>query len=185
VEGGYSWGLDAFGALADPDGLPAESPRAQFRRFNYTANYALPFRVADHDVSFGSSFSGQRAQTPLYGSEQVLVGGLYSVRGFDDTSLSGDNGFVWRNELAVRQPLNWGASFQGVLRPFVALDYGRTSMRERAAGAPEGALSGATLGFSLGTGSLVLELFNSRPLHVPSFMTREGSQTYFRFSMSL
>jgi hemolysin activation/secretion protein len=185
MEGGYSWGLDAFGALADPDGLAPESPRAQFRRFNYNASYALPFRMAGRDASFGSSISGQRAQTALYGSEQLLVGGLYSVRGFEDTSLSGDNGYVWRNELAIRQPLNWGASFQGVLRPFVALDYGRTSMRERTTGTPQGALSGATVGFSLGTGSVVLELFNSRAVHVPSFMTREGSQTYFRFSMSL
>jgi hemolysin activation/secretion protein len=185
LEGGYSWGLDAFGALEDPEGLSAESPRAQFRRLNYSASYSLPFRLAGLDATFGSSLTGQRAQTPLYGSEQMLVGGIYSVRGFDETSLSGDHGYFWRNELAVRKPASFGPVFQGVLRPFVALDFGRTSMREAGSEAPEGALSGATFGLAFGTGSLALEIFNSRPLHVPSFMTREGSQTYFRFSMSL
>jgi len=185
LESGYSWGLSAFGALKDADGLASDAPRAQFRRLNYSASYSLPFRAAGLDASFGSTLFGQRAQTPLYGSEQVLAGGIYSVRGFDETSLSGDSGFVWRNELAVRQRLNWGTAFQGVLRPFLALDYGRTRMREDGTGTPEGAVSGATVGLSLSSGSMSVELFNSRPVHVPSFMTRESSQTYFRFSTSL
>ncbi|MEP7244261.1 MAG: ShlB/FhaC/HecB family hemolysin secretion/activation protein [Gammaproteobacteria bacterium] len=185
LESGYSWGLKAFGALDDADGLAPDAPRAQFRRLNYSASYSLPFRAAGLDASFGSTLSGQRAQTALYGSEQVLAGGIYSVRGFDQTSLTGDNGFVWRNELAVRQRLNWGTAFQGVLRPYLALDYGRTRMREGGTGTPEGAVSGAAAGLSLSSGSTTVELFNSRPVHVPSFMTRESSQTYFRFSMSL
>ncbi len=185
LEGGYSRGLHAMGALNDPDLLAAEAPRAQFRRFNYNASYSLPFRAVGLNASFSSSVFGQRAQTALYGSEQILVGGIYSVRGFDNTSLAGDNGFVWRNELAVRQPLSFGPFLQAVVRPYIGLDYGRTRMREDNTGTPEGALSGGTLGFSLSTGSVTVELFNSRPIHVPSFMTREGSQTYFRFSMSL
>ena len=52
-------------------------------------------------------------------------------------------------------------------------------------GVPEGALSGATVGLGFNTRALSLEVFNSRPVHVPSFMERESSQTYFRFSLSL
>lgn len=185
LEGGYSWGLDAMGALDDADGLAADVPRAQFRRWNYSASYSLPFRAAGLDATFGSSVFGQRARTALYGSEQILVGGIYSVRGFDNTSLAGDDGFVWRNELAVRQVVSWGGSFRAVLRPFLAVDYGRTRMREDFTGTPEGALAGGTFGLSASSGSLAVEIFNSRPLHAPSFMRREDSQTYFRFSMSL
>jgi len=185
LEGGYSLGLDAMGAMDDARDLPASAPRAQFRRYNYNASYAVPFRPVGLDASFTSSFNGQRAQTALYGSEQILVGGLYSVRGFDRTSLSGDDGFVWRNELSVRFPLNFGASTRSVVRPYLGVDYGRTSMREPGTGTPEGALSGGTLGVAFNSGAVGFELFNSRPLHMPSFMTREGSQTYFRFSMSL
>jgi hemolysin activation/secretion protein len=185
VEGGYSRGFDALGAMNDASDLPASAPRAQFGRYNYNASYALPFRAAGLDASFTSSFGGQRAKTALYGSEQILVGGIYSVRGFDHNSLSGDNGFVWRNELSVRFPLSPGASLQSFVRPYLGIDYGRTSMRERETGTPEGALSGATLGLAVSSGSFGFEVFNSRPMHVPSYMTREGSQTYFRFSMSL
>jgi hemolysin activation/secretion protein len=174
-----------MGALDDADGLAPDSPRAQFRRYNYSASYMVPFRPAGLDASFSSSFFGQRALTALYGSEQMLVGGIYSVRGFDQTSLSGDNGFIWRNELSLRFPLNAGASLRSWVRPYLGFDYGRTRMREDNTGAPEGALSGATLGVAVSSGPVGFELFNSRPMHVPSFLKREGSQTYFRFSMSL
>jgi hemolysin activation/secretion protein len=184
IEGGYSRGLDALGALNDADGLPGYAPRAQFRRYNYSASYALPFRAGWANGSFTSAIFGQHALTALYGSEQMLVGGIYSVRGFDETSLTGDNGLVWRNELSFRFGLP-GLSQQTVLRPYLGFDWGRTRMREELTGTPEGALSGGTLGLVMNSGSFALELFNSRPVHVPSGMRREGSQTYFRFSMSL
>ena len=66
----------------------------------------------------------------MYGSEQMLVGGIYSVRGYDKNSLAGDNGIVVRNELAVRVPINAGGNFQCSIRPYLGLDWGRTRMRE-------------------------------------------------------
>ncbi len=184
-DGGYSRGLQAMGALHDADGLGADAPRAQFRRYNYSASYAVPFRAGNLDASFSTSLIGQHALTALYGSEQMLVGGIYSVRGYNRNSLAGDNGLFVRNELAFRVPVNAGGNFQSSLRPYLGLDWGRTRMREDDTGTPEGALSGATLGLALNSNAMAFEVFTSRPLHVPSSMTREGNQTYFRFSMSL
>jgi hemolysin activation/secretion protein len=184
-EGGYSRGLKAMGSLHDAEGLAPDAPRAQFRRYNYLASYALPFRAGPLDASFATSLIGQHALTALYGSEQMLVGGIYSVRGYNRNSLAGDNGVIVRNELAVRFPIYAGGNFQSSLRPYLGLDWGRTRMREDDTGTPEGALSGATLGVALTSNAVAVEVFTSRPLHVPSYMTREGNQTYFRFSMSL
>ncbi len=184
LEGGYSRGLSVMGALEDADGLTSDAPRAQFRRYNYSANYSLPFQVASLNASFSSSFNGQYARTPLFGSEQMYVGGIYSVRGFENTSLAGDHGFVWRNELSVRQPLNAGGVTRFTVRPYLGFDYGRTRMLNDGTGAPEGSLAGATAGLVLSTQTVALEVTNSRPVHVPSYMTREGSQTYFRFNLS-
>ena len=184
-EGGYSRGVKAMGSMHDAAGLAPDAPRAQFRRYNYSASYALPFRAGNLDASFSSSIVGQHALTALYGSEQILVGGIYSVRGYDKSSLAGDNGIVVRNELAVRFPINAGGNFRSSIRPYLGLDWGRTRMREGGTGTPEGALSGATLGVALSSNAMAFEIFTSHPLHLPSYMTREGSQTYFRFSMSL
>ena len=184
LEGGYSRGLTILGALDDADGLTSDAPRAQFRRYNYSANYSLPFRAAGLNASFSSSFNGQHARTPLFGSEQMYVGGIYSVRGFENTSLAGDHGFVWRNELSVRQPVNAGGATRFMLRPYLGFDYGRTRMLMSTSGAPEGSLAGATAGLALSTETVSVEVTNSRPVHVPSYMTREGSQTYFRFNLS-
>jgi hemolysin activation/secretion protein len=185
VEAGYSRGIDMFGALSDADDLASDVPRAQFRRYNYSASYSVPFRAAGMDVAFSSALNGQHARTALFGTEQIYAGGLYSVRGFENASLAGDHGLVWRNEFSMRQPLNAGGAVRATLRPFIAVDYGRTWMLENNTGVPEGALSGATVGLGFSTRALSLEVFNSRPLHVPSFMERESSQTYFRFSLSL
>jgi hemolysin activation/secretion protein len=185
IEGGYSRGLKALGSLHDAEGLTADAPRAQFRRYNYSASYALPFRAGRLDASFSSSISGQHALNALYGSEQVLVGGIYSVRGFDNTSLSGDSGLVWRNELSMRVPLNVGSSFRSSIRPYLGVDWGRTRMRDDTTGTPEGAISGATVGLAFGSDNVAFDVFNSHPLRVTKQMSREGSQTYFRFSMSL
>jgi hemolysin activation/secretion protein len=182
LDAGVSRGLPIFGAPEDPDGLASDAPRAQFRKFNFAAGYSLPFRVVNRDASFASSLIAQHARTPLYGSEQMLVGGLYSVRGFQDAGINGDHGFFLRNELAVRQPLAWAGA---TLRPFVAVDWGRARMLDDANELPEGALSGFAGGVSLGNEHFMLELFTTKPWHVPAFMQREDSQTYFRFSTTL
>jgi hemolysin activation/secretion protein len=185
LEGGYSRGLKAMGSLHDAEGLGPDAPRAQFRRYNYSASYMVPFRAGSLDASFSSSVLGQHALTALYGSEQLLVGGIYSVRGYDKNSLAGDNGIVVRNELAVRFPINAGGNLRGSVRPYLGVDWGRTRMREDDTGTPEGALSGATLGVALSSEAMAVEIFTSHALHLPSYMKREGNQTYFRFSMSL
>ncbi len=40
--------------------------------------------------------------THCIGSQRLSIGGLYSVRGFKDTSISGDQGYYWRNEITHR-----------------------------------------------------------------------------------
>ena len=61
-----------------------------------------------------SRMTGQRSEDVLYGPQRISIGGLSSVRGFKEQSLSGDSGGYWRNQLRWRRPVTWEA-----LRPFV------------------------------------------------------------------
>lgn len=46
-------------------------------------------------------FNGQYANTTLYSSNQIAIGGEGTIRAFRDTSLSGDRGFVIKNEIST------------------------------------------------------------------------------------
>jgi hemolysin activation/secretion protein len=178
----YERGLSAFGALRDPGGLPDDAPRAQFGKLRYQLGYFHPFSVAGVDAEFSTHISGQRAQNTLYGSEQILIGGIYSVRGFSVNSLSGDHGWYSRNEIALRPVLPLAGQALP-LRLYAGVDVGAVS--NRAADAPGGRLTGAVLGISGGWNRLTFDVFHARPLSQPDFLPHEGGQTWLRLNITI
>ncbi len=179
---GYSQGLRLAGALDDPNGLPNDAPRAQFKKYRYTFYYSKPFQLAGSRFTFSSSFMGQHAVTTLYGSEQIGIGGNSSVRGFVNNTLSGDSGYYIRNELSVHPTLSIG-NHSLPMRVFAGLDTG--AVRSRAAGVPEGRLTGMAIGVSAAFKGGTVEIFTGRPLHAPEFFRLESPQTWIRLSYSL
>ena len=51
------------------------------------------------DLTWRSKLRYKFADDLLIGSEQIGLGGYYSIRGFDERELNGDVGLVWNNEL--------------------------------------------------------------------------------------
>lgn len=179
---GWSQGLKAAGALHDMAGLPDFAPRAQFRKIKYGASYFVPFRAAGRDWAFNSSLTGQQAKTTLYGSEQISIGSMYSVRGFVKGSLSGDTGYYLRNDLSTRSVFTPAGQVLPV-RWYAGLDMG--SVRNRAAGVPQGALVGAALGASVSWKGANWDISTTCPLATPQGMDKEGCQTWFRLGVSI
>lgn len=174
-------GLKWAGAERDPGGLPSDAPRAQSRKLVLDLSHARDIAVGDVVLNWTSQLSAQRAWTTLYGSQQILIGSLGSVRGFSRQSLSGDHGVFWRNELA------WPMQFDAGLTPlsvrwYVGLDAGH--VQSRASGAPAGDLGGVTLGVSVQAGRAWLDVFGSQGVWRPSSMTREPAQVWARLSLS-
>jgi hemolysin activation/secretion protein len=178
----YSRGLAAFGAMHDAGNLPTDEPHAESQKITADLHFRLPFDLLGRQLSYEAEVFDQYASTPLYGSEQLLIGGIYSVRGFANNSLSGDNGYYWRNDLSLQQPLELGGQHFSA-RLFVALDTGWVSCLTP--GLPGGRLTGTAAGGSLQWRALSWELFRATALTEPSYMTREPAQTWFRVSASL
>lgn len=178
---GYARGLNAMGALHDMNNLPDWAARAQFGKFKAGFNYTRPFRMLGKDASFTSQMTGQHTGTTLYGSEQIAIGGLYSVRGFVRNTLSGDNGYYWRNELSVRQPVSIGSEMIPT-RFYAGYDTGE--VRNITANISQGHLAGMVVGLSANWHGATWDFFNTRPLTLANNMTRESSQTWFRLSYS-
>jgi hypothetical protein len=77
---GLAKGLKQGGALHDPANLPALAPRAQFEKLKFGVSYSLPFQLSGKDFAFSTQVTAQHGIDTLYGSEQILIGGIYSVR---------------------------------------------------------------------------------------------------------
>ncbi|MNJ59611.1 hemolysin secretion/activation protein ShlB/FhaC/HecB [compost metagenome] len=93
-------------------------PVARYHKYSLTLSYLHPFQLWDESFSFDSLATGQKSEDVLFSSQRISVGGLSSVRGFKEQSLSGDSGGYWRNQLRWRRPVN-----VDVLRPWLG-EYG-------------------------------------------------------------
>lgn len=180
---GLSQGLDFAGALKDASDLPNSAARAQFTTFKYGYNYRAPLKIAGAEWIFSSQLIGQYAADVLYGSEQISIGGIYSVRGFVRNSLAGDHGYYVRNELALNQKLPIAGQSLST-RWFVGIDQGEVHNRAVGAGT-NGKLVGMAYGVSLQFKGGQVELFGSRPLSLPNHFTKDSPQFFARLSYTL
>jgi len=178
---GYARGLSALSALVDLNNLPDFAPRAQFQKTKFGVNYTYPINLFGKDASFTSQLTAQYSTMTLYGSEQISIGGLYSVRGFVKNSLSGDKGYFFRNEFSVRQPINFANSIIPV-RFYIGYDTGEVSNISE--NIPEGRLAGATVGFSANFQGVTWDFFITRPITFDSSFSREPSQAWARLAYS-
>ena len=118
-------GIPALGAESDSN-LPNEAPRAKFTKLTgwVSLNYEpSPFKIP---LRYSITAKGQFCEDVLYGSEQISIGGLYTVRGYFNEGYSGDRGAYIRNEIIfpIIAPASLRPAIVSILEPFVAFDWG-------------------------------------------------------------
>jgi hemolysin activation/secretion protein len=178
---GYSRGLRLLNALVDSADIVSSTPHAQFDKYTLNAGYARPFSYDKQNFSFSSQFSGQYAPDALYGSQQISVGGQYTVRGFQDEALANDDGYFLRNDLTWLKT----ASIKGHtinFRPLVALDVG--SVGSVHPGTPHGTLVGAAVGTDLASGPFDFNILGGHPVVRPSSVPDPGLNILSRLSVT-
>ena len=68
--------------------------------FTAGIDFTYPFTIGNQPFRFNTSWNGQWNGTPLTQQDKFSIGGRYTVQGFDgELSLSGEKGWLWRNEL--------------------------------------------------------------------------------------
>ena len=118
----YQRGTGAFNAITPPEALFNEgSARAGIIKTNI--DMSRPLSVADQALNYRATFRGQYATEALVPNERLIIGGRYTVRGFDgDRSLSGDHGAILRQELSAYIGDRPHALYAGVDAGYVKLD---------------------------------------------------------------
>lgn len=126
IKNGVAW----FGGKSDPADIQEDEAHAENHTANLFALYQHYFLSASKwPFSLQSAFTGQYSRVALYGENQIVVGGEYSVRGFKKDILSGDSGWTWRNDLYLPVGVwSHGLHRQAWLKPLrfkLFVDYGR------------------------------------------------------------
>jgi hemolysin activation/secretion protein len=173
---GYSRGLKLFNALEDAADLPAEMPKAQFEKLTYGLSYFKPFQALGQNFSFSSNFAGQYALDTLYGSEQYSIGSLYSVRGFNQSSLSGDSGYSFKNDLNLNKVYSL-SNGPLIARHYIGFDYGKVDNKENSS--QVGELAGVSAGTAFNFKNVALELIVTQPVLKPNFMKKPDTDFFF------
>ncbi len=115
-----SRGLPWFGANSDSGQLPSAWPHAQFTK--YEAHGGLIFQPASGIGQYIGQIDAQISRVGLYSTEQFRLGGMSTVRGYDEGLFSGDKGFLLRNEWQAAPWAIKAADAQAA--PLLFADYG-------------------------------------------------------------
>lgn len=161
----YERGLTWFGALDDRD-TPKSEPEAQFDKFSASVSLQRPFKIGDLQFIYSGLISGQYSDDELFGSEQISHGGYYSIRGFRESVIFGNNGLFGRNELELYLPAIPDADQReifGQFSLFGALDVGRIYGQEDF-GITTETISGWSAGVRSAYGKVDFELAVSKAL---------------------
>jgi len=117
---------------------------------------------------------GQYSNNNLFGTEEISVSGIYSVRGFNKTGLSGNKGFYLRNELSQRYDIK-----DFIVIPYIGFDYGYIDKNKYSV---DGAISGAAIGNRIYFKNINLEILYNRPIKDTEY-TQDKSSSFFGFSL--
>jgi hemolysin activation/secretion protein len=122
VEGAlaYKRGTGDFDSIRAPEEATGEGT-SRFGLLAADASVSWPFQWGKQALRYNGALRVQDNTTPLTPQDRFSIGGRYSVRGFDgSSSLSGERGYLLRNELSV----GLGGSGQEI---YIGLDHGEVS----------------------------------------------------------
>lgn len=125
-DAGIAEGLPWLEADHDARGIGRDDAHSQFTKLDATASLTVPLpKVGRVALAYRGTLSGQFTNVALYGSEQLYLGGMDTVRGFRSGEIAGDRGLYSRNEVAW---LNFPAWHDGRVEPYVFCDAGKASL---------------------------------------------------------
>ena len=159
-------------------------PVARYNKYTLTASYLQPFQLAGERFSFDSLFNAQRSEDVLYSPQRFSLGGLYSIRGYKDQSLTGDSGYYWRNQLRWSRPVTWHW-LQPLLQQYSLLAaYDLGAIRgDKYNHESSGRMASHAIELSAQGEHLALSITSAHTLSRPDALERKERPVYFRIDV--
>ncbi|WP_299735093.1 ShlB/FhaC/HecB family hemolysin secretion/activation protein [uncultured Endozoicomonas sp.] len=180
----FSRGLSLFGAEEAIHNLPFNFPVNLFSKIEGTISYIQSLDFMLQGLTLSSSINGQYAFDNLPSSQRISIGSRYSVRGYVENSLSGDNGSYIRNELILNNPFE--IKWQDInTRINAGYDIGWVENRYDLNNSLDGWLSGGSLGLTVLWRKLAATFSYDFPLNQPSILPEESGQFWWRLNLDI
>ncbi len=96
---GVKQGVKALGSMSNFPTQQKNPPNFFYTLPTFDLYLNIPFMLSNQRMRFSSLIKTQFSRTQLYASEKMGLGGMYSIRGFENNALSGDFGILNRNDL--------------------------------------------------------------------------------------
>lgn len=167
-------GLSEVDNLPGGTNTPNENPQSEYLRYKLSADLAKPFTWKDQNLRWTSKLVAQHSSEPLYGSQQLVVGGAGSVRGSKFVSIVGDSGQYLQNTLTLYKAHNIN-SVDIKADYFAGYDTGRVTSRRT--GVYEGNQSALVFGANWVFAPWRISLTHGQPLDISGELTRGDSFT--------
>lgn len=179
----YFQGKDWFGARDDGySSLESDyetDAKLEFKK--YTLGSTLIYYFSDNTYQLNSTFHLQYSKNYLYNNDQISIGSDYTVRGYGDSSLVGNNGFYLHNDLIKSFEIGLDDTFLKTISPYIGFDYGKIRCQKDNSETC-GTLYGAAIGVKTAADTLSTNFMWSRGLKKLS--SSYEKDTYFRFDIT-
>jgi len=180
---GYQKGIGALDAQNNKHPKGSE-PVARYKKYSLTASYLQPFKLYQENFSFDSLIYYQKSEDVLFSPQRISLGGISSVRGFKDQSLSGDSGGYFRNQLRWTKSIHtsW---LQPIIQQYgLTLAYDQGVIRKnKTNGNYHGKLSGNAIELNLRGTYFTAFLSAAHSLKRPQVLEEHERPIYFRVEM--
>jgi hemolysin activation/secretion protein len=177
LRGGINW-TSSFDAGDATQKLSTAEVDYQFNKYDLDLSIYGGFSAFKQNFQYNSSIHYFYSPTSIVASEALSIGGQYSVRGFDQESITGYKGGYWRSEISYPQTL-----FKKIrLEPFLAYDLGKSDAPDYQKN--KVTMSGATFGFRSAFANFSANAAYSTAVAVPEFLTKKQSVFIFDARLS-
>lgn len=177
----YERGVPWLGATGDPKVIPSGAYVNEYNKISINIDWQRPFSILKNDFQYKAKIGGAYSDDRLSSANQFSMGDEYTVRGFKESSVSGNKGIYINNTLTYKW--NRGVNrYIEMFKPFIGIDAGISRDRDLQ---QEDIIVGAAIGIQFSIGGLNGSFTYSVPLKRAEGMPKEGNPIYFNINYNL
>ena len=170
----YERGVPWFGGEKDPEVFKSGDYKVEYDKFNFNLDWMRPFAILNQNFQYRMGMGGSYSEDRLLSANQFSMGDEFTVRGFKESSVSGNKGVYINNTISYMGAKDMNR-FLAIFQPFIGLDGGISRDKDLPT---SDKLVGGVVGVRANFNGLSAALTYGVPLRWAQGMPREKNPLY-------